>query len=157
MKLKKMILMSTSVVGMGLLIPTAIRVNQYNHYDHPKQSNKLNKSILSEGLKITKPTTSNAPVKFTGSNKHGIFNAEYKNTTVQYYDLLNNPVKTPPTNIMNGESLYIGYTPNKGYTWDDGTNQIIDLLYTVKGLHPYPVPSLNDNQYHYVQSFRTAW
>ena len=136
MKLKKIILMSSSIVGLGLLIPTAVRVNQYNTDNSPTQ---LSKIALSNKMKIVKPTLSNAPVKFTGINYWGTYKKPtYKNTTVQLFDVSNRPTNKPEiwlSNYPHGyDEMWIGYTPNEGYTWTDGTNNMIKVAYIVKGL-----------------------
>ena len=51
MKLKKLILMSTSIVGMGLVIPTAIRVNQSNNNHSITKLRHSNNSVLSKVAK----------------------------------------------------------------------------------------------------------
>ena len=84
---------------------------------------------------LTNPTTSTAPVKFIGANGWGTYKApEYANTAVQLFDSNNNPIDKPLTNLSNGDHIYAGYTPNKGYVWNDGTNKMIKLEYTVSGL-----------------------
>ena len=124
MKFKKIILMSSSIVGLGVLIPTAIRVNQYNH---DNSSTQLGKITLSNGSKIARPSSTTAPVTFTGVNSHGTYKAPtYKNTTVQLFDFNNKPINEPENNLSNypdgSYSMYVGFTPNKGYTWNDGSS-----------------------------------
>ena len=70
---------------------------------------------------LVKPTTSNAPIKFTGAKYSGTFSIKYKNTTVQYFDLNNKRINNPPINLSNGDKIQVGYTPNKGYAWEDCT------------------------------------
>ena len=68
MKLKKIILMSTSIVSMGLVIPTAIRVNQSNNNHFITKLRHSNNNVLLKVARITKPTWLTAPVTFTGIN-----------------------------------------------------------------------------------------
>ena len=131
--------MSTSVVGLGLLIPAAIRVNQYSYNITPTQQGQLNKDTLLGGFKLTKPTTTNAPVTFTGINGFGTYSApQYNNTTVQLFDSNNKPINEPESDLTNypygRDTVYVSYTPNKGYSWNDGTNKMVKVEYHVSNL-----------------------
>ena len=139
MKFKKIILLSTSIVGLGLLIPTAVRVNEYSSNTTQIGHGQLNKPTLSEGFKLAKPTTKNAPVTFTGINGFGTYSApEYNNTTVQLFDSNNKPINEPESDLTNypygRDTVYVGYTPNKGYSWNDGGKQMIKVAYHVSNL-----------------------
>ena len=139
MKLKTIILMSGTTIGATLIIPTTIRGNNYNHNSHQTQLGNVNKTSLSEVLKITKPTAWNPSVKFTGLDGSGTYQKpEYKNTTVQLFNKNGKPINKPLTGLSNWpfgiDGMSIGYTPNKGYTWTDGTNKMVKIYYVVKNL-----------------------
>ena len=136
MKLKKIILASSSIVGLGLIVPSAIRANNNTNLNQIKN---FNKGAVPNYPSVVKPTTSTLPIKFTGINYAGTYKKpEYANTTIQLYDFNDKPINKPESDLSNwpygSDSMYIGLTLNEGYVWSDYTDKPIQIKYTVSGL-----------------------